>query len=171
MMKGVTPKGIFSDSGTVPTGLDLSMRNWSVHGSTLMRPPSGSAAITLAAGFASASGDCAENTAATMVQLLESLSPRCGLFLVRRIAQEFRPLELRCLFLFRGARKIKVAKRFFFVESHTVEERELRVHTMPEHHMAQLVRQNRRQTGFIRKHIDQSAAQDDSVAQGEGLQR
>src|SRR5258708_13486235 len=79
MMKGVTSNGIFSDSATVPTGLDLSILNWSVHGSTLMRPPSGSAAMTLAAGFASASGDGAENTAATMVQLVESLSPKCGL--------------------------------------------------------------------------------------------
>src|SRR5260370_19162923 len=79
MMKGVTSKGIFSDSATVPTGLDLSMRNWSVQGSTLMGPPSGSAATMLAAGFASASGDGAENTAATMVQLVASLSPRCGL--------------------------------------------------------------------------------------------
>src|SRR5260370_19362407 len=79
MMKGVTSKGIFSDSATVPTGLDLSILNWTVHGSTLMRPPSGSAAMTLAAGFASASGDGAENTAATMVQLVESLSPKCGL--------------------------------------------------------------------------------------------
>src|SRR5437879_13860229 len=79
MIKGVTSNGIFSDSATVPIGLDLSIRNWSVHGSTLMRPPSGSAATMLAAGFASASGDCAENTAATIVQLVDSLSPRCGL--------------------------------------------------------------------------------------------
>src|SRR6266478_2404820 len=79
MMKGVTSNGIFSDSATVPMGLDLSIRNWSVQGSTLMRPPSGSAAIALVAGFAPASGDGTENTAATMVQLVDSRSPRCGL--------------------------------------------------------------------------------------------
>ena len=115
--------------------------------------------------------DQVRNFPRPILECLEEELRGARLFLVRRIAQEFRPLELRCLFLFWGARKIKVAKRFFFVESHTVEERELRVHTMPEHHMAQLVRQNRRETGFIRKHIDQSAAQDDSVAQGERLQR
>src|SRR5258708_34681601 len=82
MMKGVTSNGIFSESATVPAGLDLSIRNWSVHGSTLMRPPSGRAAITFAAGFASASDDGAEKTAATMVQLVASLSPRCGLIRV-----------------------------------------------------------------------------------------
>src|SRR5258708_9433759 len=79
MMKGVTSNGIFAESDPVPAGLDLSIRSWSVHGSTLMRPPSGRAAITFAAGFASASDDGAEKTAATMVQLVASLSPRCGL--------------------------------------------------------------------------------------------
>src|SRR5258707_12747797 len=82
MMKGVTSNGIFSESATVPAGLDLSIRNWSVHGSTLMRPPSGRAAITFVAGFASASDDGAEKTAATMVQLVASLSARCGLIRV-----------------------------------------------------------------------------------------
>src|SRR2546425_3448290 len=79
MTKGVTSNGTFSDSATAFTGLDLSIRNWSFQGSTLMRPPSGSAAMTLPAGFASASDGCAEDTAASVVQLVETLSPRCGL--------------------------------------------------------------------------------------------
>src|SRR6266481_3020224 len=79
MTNGVTSNGTFSDSAIVPAGLDLSIRNWSFQGSTLMRPPSGSAAMTLPAGFASASDGCVEDTAATMVQLVDTLSPRCGL--------------------------------------------------------------------------------------------
>src|SRR5882762_2660009 len=79
MRKAVTSNGTFSDSATALTGLDLSIRNWSFQGSTLMRPPSGSAAMTLPAGFASASDGCAEDTAASVVQLVETLSPRCGL--------------------------------------------------------------------------------------------
>src|SRR5713101_432470 len=98
-MKGVTWNGIFSDSGIVPIVLDLSIRSWSFQGSTLMRPPSGSAAMVLAAGFSfaagfslaapaslslavglSASGDgCVPNTADAAAHFVETLSPRCGL--------------------------------------------------------------------------------------------
>src|SRR5207245_11211983 len=88
-MNGVIWKGVFSASATLPTGLDLSIRSWSFHESTLMRPPSGSAAMALAvglsfgAGFSPPSGfssdDCAAKTAEAMLQLVETRSPRCGL--------------------------------------------------------------------------------------------
>ena len=48
-MKGVTSKGIFSRSATVPTGLLLMRVSWSFQGSILTRPPMGSAAIVVKA--------------------------------------------------------------------------------------------------------------------------
>src|SRR5438309_2360909 len=44
-IKGVTSNGIFSRSATVPTGLLLIISSLSFHGSILIRPPIGSAAI------------------------------------------------------------------------------------------------------------------------------
>ena len=44
-MNGVTSNGIFSRSATAPAGLDFSISSLSLHGSILMRPPSGSATI------------------------------------------------------------------------------------------------------------------------------
>src|SRR5262249_17925644 len=44
-MKGVTSKGIFSRSATVPTGLLLMSSSLSFQGSSFTRPPSGRAAI------------------------------------------------------------------------------------------------------------------------------
>jgi hypothetical protein len=103
-----------------------------------MRPPSGSAAIALAACFSFTAGfssdGCAENSAEAMAQLVETLSPKCGLirlgnllrpvlerlqkelrgagrFLVRRILQQFGRLLLPRLFLFRCASKVKMAER------------------------------------------------------------
>jgi hypothetical protein len=73
--KGVTSNGIFSYSATAPTGLDLSIHSLSFHGSILMRPPRGNAAITLDAGFAA--DGCADGVAEVMVQFVRILSPKC----------------------------------------------------------------------------------------------
>src|SRR5881398_80538 len=97
-MNGVIWNGVFSASPTVPTGLDLSIRNWLLHGSTLMRPPSGNAATRFDAGFSSGapaglspaalsagedlSGSpavCAADTSDATGQLAETRSPRSGL--------------------------------------------------------------------------------------------
>src|SRR3989304_5433198 len=45
-MNGVTSKGIFSRSETRPTGLVFNISIWPDQGSTLTRPPRGSAAMT-----------------------------------------------------------------------------------------------------------------------------
>ena len=47
-----------------------------------------------------------------------------------------------------------MAERLLFVESHAVEECELRVHAMSKHHMTKFVRQDRRQAGLVRKHVN-----------------
>ena len=44
-MKGVTSNGIFSRSEINATGFALTISTLSVHGSSLMRPPSGKAEI------------------------------------------------------------------------------------------------------------------------------
>jgi len=76
-MKGVIWNDIFSASLIIACGLDLAICNSSVHGSTLMRAPSGRAAVAVGLGFAS---DCSgEDAAPAMFQLVGTRSPRCGL--------------------------------------------------------------------------------------------
>src|ERR1700676_118453 len=70
---GVISNGIFSYSATALTGFDLSICKRPLHGSILTRPPSGSAAMTFAAGFSA--GDCAEDSEA-MAQFVGTRSPR-----------------------------------------------------------------------------------------------
>ena len=44
-LNGVSSNGVTSSADIVTAGLDFSICNWLFHGSTLIRPPSGSAAI------------------------------------------------------------------------------------------------------------------------------
>ncbi len=175
----MTSNGIFSDSATGPTGLDLSIRNWSSQGSTLMRPPSGSAATTLPAGFASASDCCAENTAEDMVQLVETLSPRCGLIRLgisfdRFLSAWRKSCAVRDCSLYGELFSSSIPFWFAACSSsgvrakskwrHAIHEAELRVHAMSQHHVTELVRQDGREAGFVRQHVNQTAAHDDRVA-------
>src|SRR5215831_5196155 len=56
-----------------------------------------------------------------------------------------------------------------FVESEAIEKRELSVHAVAKHDVAELVCQKGGEAGLIRKHIEQTATQDDGVAHGIGL--
>src|SRR5258708_8073492 len=76
-----------------------------------------------------------------------------GLILVRRLPQQFDPLLVRRLFLFRCASKSKVAERFLFVEPHAIEERELGVHAMSQHHVTEFVGKDGREAGLVRKKV------------------
>src|SRR3989442_7198419 len=58
------------------------------------------------------------------LERLEKQSGGSGLIPVWRVPQQFDPLLVRCLFLFRCASKAKVAERLLFVEPHAIEERE-----------------------------------------------
>src|SRR5215471_3313540 len=122
-----------------------------------MRPPSGRAAITLACGFSveltgflrglsseNSRGDApAGRTAVTKMRAdqvrnflcagfesLEKQLSTCGVFLVRRIPQQFDPLLLRSFFFIRAARKIKMFKRIPVVVAQAVQEGVLAVHPM-----------------------------------------
>lgn len=94
-----------------------------------------------------------------------------GLILIGRLAQEFEALLVGGEFLFGRACKAEVAEGFAFVEAQAAEERVLRVHAMPEHDVTKLVRENGGEAGFVWQHVNQSAAQNDRVANGEGFER
>src|SRR5437879_11122732 len=94
---------------------------------------------------------------AVLQRLQKKLRGR-GLILIGRPAQQLISL-LICRQLFvRRARKIKMTKSILFLKTYAVEKREGRVHAMPEHNVPQFVGEDRRETRFIRKHVDQSAA-------------
>src|SRR6266404_1888807 len=105
------------------------------------------------------------------LERLEKQSGGSGLILVRRVPQQFDPLLVRCLFLFRCASKSKVAERFLFVEPNAIEERELGVHAMSQHDVTELVSEDGREAGLVRQYVHQAATQDDGVAYGERLKR
>ena len=123
-----------------------------------------------------------------------TLSPRCGLIrlgislprscsacmkrlrrreliLVGRILQQFGALVVGGLLFRRRAGKAEVAEGVLFVEQHAVEEGELRVDAMAENDVGHLVREHGGQAGLVGKHVDQAAAEDDGVADGERLER
>src|SRR5262245_47726411 len=80
--------------------------------------------------------------------------------------------ELDCLlvsspfFLFVASHE-ETLDGFVVLEQHSIVECILRVETMPERDMRQLMREDHRKTRLIRKHIDQTAAQYDGVSYGE----
>src|SRR5258708_24949682 len=90
-----------------------------------------------------------------------------GLILVRRLPQQFDPLLVRRLFLFRCASKSKVAERFLFVEPHGIQERELGVHAMSQHHVTEFVGKDGRETVLLRNYVHQAPTPDDSMSYGE----
>src|SRR2546429_6896538 len=93
------------------------------------------------------------------LERLEKQSGGSGLILVWRLHQQFDPLLVRCLFLFRCASKAKVAERLLFVEPHATEERELGVHAMSQHHVTELVRENSRKAGLVRKRSEEHTSE------------
>jgi len=62
------------------------------------------------------------------------------------------------VFLFSGTRESEVMKGLLFVEADAIEKSKLRIHAVSEHHVAEFVRKNRRQTRFVWQHVDQSPA-------------
>src|SRR2546427_3174008 len=64
-----------------------------------------------------------------------------------------------------------MAEGVLIVVSHAVNKRVLAVNAMSQHYVSQLVRQDRREAGLVRKDVNQPAAQHDRVAHGERLER
>src|SRR2546429_2843101 len=62
-------------------------------------------------------------------------------------------------------------ERVLIVEPQPAEERILRVDAVSQDDVAQFVRQYGRETGFVRQHINQPAAQHDAVPERERLER
>ena len=64
-----------------------------------------------------------------------------------------------------------MAKGVFFLELQFIVEGKLRVEAMSEDDVAELEREDGGEAGLVWKHIEQTAAYDDGVAEGKGLQR
>src|SRR2546429_6035047 len=84
-----------------------------------------------------------------------------------RILQQLHPFLACRFFLIRSARKIKMLERVLIVEPQPAEERILRVDAVSQDDVAQFVRQYGRETGFVRQHVNQPAAQHDAVPERE----
>jgi len=149
--------------------LELSICRYRFHGSILMRPHGGSAAMMLAAGFSSdvSGGEhCGEDGPSLPGLCLPSEGTDKGGDAVRQFLgglgeNSWAVPEYVCmasyfqcdafwllLFLFPGvASKPKWRNVSFIVEAHAIEEREIGVHAMPQAPVTELVSENRRKAG------------------------
>ena len=107
---------------------------------------------------------------ARSLQRLQEQSGIAQFVFVRRVLQQFQSLGVGGFFI----RRMRWKSRRWNVSSSGKNSLSLKASLVskwwPRHDVAEFMSQNHRQRGFIGKHIEQAAADDDGMADGEGFQ-
>src|SRR6266404_5754412 len=93
------------------------------------------------------------------------------LVFIRRIVQDLDRFGVGGFLFVNRSRKSEMAEGFLVLNEQLIEEGKAGIEAMAENGVAKLVRYDGGQARFIRKHVDQAAAQHDGMADGVRFQR
>ncbi len=111
--------------------------------------------------------DQVRNLLRTSLQYLHELTRRLELIFVGRLCKQLHSFLVRRLLFFRSTRETEMAECILIVPEHAVEERVSCIHAVAKDHMRQFHGEDGGEACFIGKHVDQTTAENDGVADNE----